>query len=125
MGVLYRPTHAVSCRIIIQQSDPCGAGIDGPRAVTSWAARESGGFYPPHRATRALAGYGPSVATETEFFLWNFLQKKFSIDFFVRFFSKFLIAFSIQIITTKICLENSKVTETFLKSLKVMNLFNS
>jgi hypothetical protein len=32
--------------------------------------------------------------------------------------------FSIQIIPTKVCLENSKVTEIFLKSLKLMN-FNS
>jgi hypothetical protein len=39
--------------------------------------------------------------------------------------SKFHIVLSAQIVPTKICLENSKVTETFLKSLKLMNLFNS
>jgi hypothetical protein len=38
-----------------------------------------GVVYLPHRAMRALAGCGPSVATKIRVFLWNFLQNKFSI----------------------------------------------
>jgi hypothetical protein len=56
-------------------------------------------------------------------FFWFFLTETVLIDFFAQILRKFLIAFSIQIIPTKICLENSKVTEIFLKSLKLMNFF--
>jgi hypothetical protein len=56
-------------------------------------------------------------------FLCFYLQNTVLIVF-VQILSKFQIVFSIQIIPTKVCLENSKVTEIFLKSLKLMN-FNS
>jgi len=39
--------------------------------------------------------------------------------FFVHFLSKFYTVFSIQNIPTKFCLENIKVTEIFLQSIKV------
>jgi hypothetical protein len=96
---LYRPIHAVSHRIIIRRSYLSGAGASRPWAVLDWAARESGGVYLPHRATRVLVGCGTSVAIETVFFSGIFYRIRFQ-SFFAHFLSKFHIVFSTQIVPT-------------------------
>jgi hypothetical protein len=73
----------------------------------------------PHRAVCAHGGpWASDGHRPNQLLSVIFLQITF---FFVHFFSKFHMVSSIQIILAKICLENSKVTETFLKRLKLMN----
>jgi hypothetical protein len=79
-------------------------------------------IYMPHRA---LAGCGPPVATENCFFFFSVLIYRTQYYCFLHsFLSKFVISFSTQVIPTKICLENAKITEFFLKSLKFMNFIH-
>jgi hypothetical protein len=69
-------------------------------------------------AQRAGGLWAASFATEKYFFSVSFYRDSI-IVFCSVFLSKFVIAFSTQVIPTKICLENAKVTEFFLKSSKL------
>jgi hypothetical protein len=78
----------------------------GPQRAVAFTCRTAR----PERNSRpwAVSGHGP-----IQFFCFSFTDYSFLIVF-VQILSKFQIVFSIQIIPTKVCLENSKVTETFL-----------
>jgi hypothetical protein len=66
----------------------------------------------------AASGYGPN------WLFCYFLYRNIVLIDFVQFLGKFHTVFTTQIIPMKICLENSKVTETFLQSLKFMNFIH-
>jgi hypothetical protein len=74
----------------------------------------------PGRQVRK-AGRGPRQAAGQIGFSFIFFYRNTVLIDFVQFLGKFHTVFSTQIIPTKICLENSKVTETFLESSKLIN----
>jgi hypothetical protein len=118
---LFRPIWPDVRRIGIRRPGRSGAGASRPRAVLGWAAKGSGGVYLPHCALRVKERF--RAATVTVFSLEFVLQNTVFVDF-VQFFEQISNSFFIQIIPTKVCLENAKVIEIFLKSLKFMNFIH-
>jgi hypothetical protein len=91
--------------------------LAGPLGRAQLGRQGGGGWYPPHRgATRTKQAVGQIVFP-------LFLFTEHSVNCFLsNFWANFNKVILFKLFQQKICLENSKVTETFLKSSKLMNL---
>jgi hypothetical protein len=114
--ILSLPIGADSRPFSIRRTRAKGCAPGRPQAVTGRAAKASGASSLPRRARRAQnRAVGRQRPQAEQFYHCYFFSTVHSFNCFCSvFLGKFHTVFSIQIIPTKVCLENSKVTETFL-----------